>query len=445
MCAWYLNEYWAKASIDNVTLSRRGQIMRIAENGFLAMLGKDKNFRLILIIASTLWIYSSLLKLPFMVPNNYSDVGYLWIRDVYQGQHNLQIPYVQYELEYPQIIGALILIGQAFSTYAPIVIDQYNTFIVIESVLQFPFMIGTLYNLFRLCSRLRLNQNRVYLYILSTLSFVVYGFYNWDFVVAYFVTLSILLYLKKRYDGSSFTLTLAVLTKFIPGIMLPAMLAGLPTWKSRARFFAIAAGSWILVNAPFAIANFSTWIQLFLGYSGPNHQLQNTWVSMVISTAGLGDIISGARAGHILSFGIIAYLVLRAIASDKTPLEKILLSWYAWYGAIYLFDPQMFIQLFPIVVLTPDFNFLTYRIADALNAFIILFYFIGSSHPELPRYLTDQLTPFGLINTFSALRQLIFLGAYFLAFDPKRQERLRNLIFRLSAPMRPPQISARRH
>jgi hypothetical protein len=156
---------------------------------------------------------------------------------------------------------------------------------------------------------------------------------------------------------------------------------------------------------------------------------------MLISAAGLGDIISGARAGHILSFGIIAYLILRAVASKRTPLEKILLSWYAWYGAIYLFDPQMFIQLLPIVVLTPDFNFLVYRIADMLNAFIIMFYFIGSSHPELPRYLTDQLTPFGFINICASLRQLIFLGAYFLSFNPKRRARLRHMIRVMGAPL----------
>jgi uncharacterized membrane protein len=411
--------------------------MRLAENGFLAMLGKNEGFRLMLIIASTLWIYTSLLKVPFMVPSNYSDVGYLWIRDVYQGQHNLQIPYVQYELEYPQIIGAIILVGQWISTYFPIVIDRYNTFVAVESLIQYPFMIGTLYLLFRLCNKLKLSTNRIYLYMLSTVSFVVYGFYNWDFVVAYFVTLSIWYYLQGKYDRSSFTLSISVLTKFIPGIMLPAMLAGLPNWKSRRRFFAIATGTWILVNAPFAIANFNTWVKLFVGYSGPNHQLQNTWISMLISAAGLGDIISGARAGHILSFGIIAYLILRAVASKRSPLEKILLSWYAWYGAIYLFDPQMFIQLLPIVVLTPDFNFLIYRIADMLNAFIIMFYFIGSSHPELPRYLTDQLTPFGFINICASLRQLIFLGAYFLSFNPKGRARLRHLIRIMGAPLSP--------
>jgi hypothetical protein len=162
---------------------------------------------------------------------------------------------------------------------------------------------------------------------------------------------------------------------------------------------------------------------------------------MVIQTAGLGDIISGARAGHILSFGIIGYLILRAIASNRTPLEKILLSWYAWYGAIYLFDPQMFSQLFPIVVLTPNFDFIIYRLADLLNAFIILFYFIGSSHPDLPRYLTDQLTPFGLINVCASLRQLIFLGAYFFAFNPKRQERLKQLFRVLILPLRLSQAS----
>ena len=397
---------------------------------------RDNELRILLIIASTLWIYSSVLKFPFLVPSNYSDVGYLWIRDVYQGQHNLQIPYVDYELEYPQVIGGLILIGQAVSTYLPFVIDQYNTFVVVEAILQYPFMIGTIIILFKLCQKLRINRTRIYLYILSTLTFIVYGFYNWDFVVAFFTTLAIWLYVNKRYDGSALTLALAVLTKFIPGIMLPAMVVGLPTNSARIRFFAISTITWLGVNAPFALANFGTWAKLFVGYSGPNHQLQNTWIGMVISTAGLGDIISGARAGHILSFAIIGYLVLRAITSDKSPLEKILLSWYAWYGAIYLFDPQMFVQLFPIVVLTPDFNFLVYRIADLLNAFIILFYFIGSNHPELPRYLTDQLTPFGLINTLAAVRQLIFLGAYFLAFSPKRQIRLRGYLKALVSPIR---------
>jgi len=409
--------------------------MRFADNGFLALLGRNENFRLMLIIASSLWIYTSLLKIPFMVPSNYSDVGYLWIRDVYQGQHNLQIPYLQYELEYPHVIGAIILLGQWISTYFPIVIDEYNTFVVVEAVIQYPFMIGTVYLLFRLCNKLRLSPNRIYLYLLSTVSFIVYGFYNWDFIVAYFVILSIWYYVQARYDYSSVALTLSVLTKFIPGIMLPAMPAGLPNWKVRGRFFTIAAGLWGLVNAPFAIANFNTWVKLFVGYSGPNHQLQNTWISMAISAAGLGDIISGARAGHILSFGIIAYLIIRAIASKRTPLEKILLSWYAWYGAIYLFDPQMFIQLLPIVVLTPDFNFLIYRVADMLNAFVIMFYFIGSSHPDLPKYLTDQLTPFGLINTCASIRQLIFLGAYFLSFNPKRQANLRHWIRTLIAPL----------
>ena len=415
--------------------------MRRAGNSFLALLGKDEYFKVILIVASSLWIYTSLEKIPLMVPNFYSDVGYLWIRDVYQGQHNLQIPYIQYELEYPHVIGALLLLCQAVSTYFPVVIDPYNTFVVTMAILEYPFMIGTLYFLYKLCIKLHMSQNRIYLYILSTVSFVVYGFYNWDFIVAFFVTLSIWYYLEKRYDKSSLILTMSVLTKFIPGIMLPAMLAGLPNWRARGRFFAIAAGTWGLVNAPFAIANFNTWVKLFVGYSGPNHQLQNTWISMVIQTAGLGDIISGARAGHILSFGIIGYLILRAIASNRTPLEKILLSWYAWYGAIYLFDPQMFLQLYPIVVLTPNFDFILYRLADLFNGFIILFYFIGSSHPELPRYLTDQLTPFGLINVSSSLRQLIFLGAYFFAFNPKRQERFRNLFQGLIRPLRPSQPS----
>lgn len=387
----------------------------------------DTEFKIILIMATTLWVYTSILKFPFAAPSIYSDVGYLWIRDVYQGHHGLQIPYVQYELEYPQVIGAIILLGQAISTYLPIVIDSYNTFVVVESIIQYPFMIGTIFNLYMLCGKLQLNRSRIYLYMLSTLSFIIYGFYNWDFVVAYFVSLSIWLYLDKKYDWSSLALVGSVLTKFIPGIMYFPMVASLPNNRARIRFTAIAAGTWVAVNAPFAIANFDTWIKLFVGFSGPNHQLQNTWISWVISAVGLGDIISGARAGHFLSFSIILFLVLLSILSKRTPLEKILLSWYAWYGAVYLFDPQMFIQLFPIVILTPNFNFLLYRLADLMNGFIITFYFIGGPHPELPKYLTDQLTPFGLINTSAALRQLIFLAGYFVCFNPALQKQLKQV------------------
>jgi hypothetical protein len=156
---------------------------------------------------------------------------------------------------------------------------------------------------------------------------------------------------------------------------------------------------------------------------------------MAISATGLGDIIgAGATNGHILSVGIFLFLLLYALTTKRTVLEKILMTWYAWYGVVYLFDPQMMIQLFPIVVLTPGFSLFFYRLADVLNAFIIMFYFIGSSHPELPRYITDQLTPFGLTNIEGSVRQLIFLSAYFICFNPKLQTAIRSFWNKLVAP-----------
>jgi hypothetical protein len=395
--------------------------------GFWSLTLHDQEFKLILIVASTLWVYTTIIHLPFVVPSNYTDVGYLWIRDVYSGHNNMAIPYVDYKLEYPQMIGLIIWIGQAIGTYAPFVLDAYNTYMVVESVLQYPFMIGTIYNICALCSKLGINKNRIYLYLLTSMTFMIYGFYNWDFIVAYFASLSIMYYLEKRYDASSLALTAGILSKFIPICMAPAMVWCLPNNRARVRFITIAGSVWGAVNAPFVLANIQLnrtfWLQLYTHTQ--NHQLQNTWISMVIQTAGLGDIISGRGYGHYLSLGIIGYLILRALISKRTPLEKILLSWYAWFGAIYLFDPQMWIQLFPIIILTPSFDFVLYRIADILNAFIILFYFIGGSRPELPKYLTDQLTPFGLVNISAALRQLIVLGAYFISFNPARQDRLK--------------------
>ena len=403
--------------------------------GFGSLILRDTEFRIIILVASTLWVYSVLTKVPFLVPSHYSDVGWLWIRDVYSGHHNLEIPYVQYNLEYPQIIGLLIYIGQAISTYFPVLIDSYNTFVAVEGLLEYSFMIGTIFNLYILCTKLNLSKNRIYLYMITTLTFIVYGFYNWDFLVAYFVTLSIWLYLDKRFNWAAVTLALGVLTKFTPGIMLFPMLAGLQNWRARINFTLVAAIVWGAANLPFALANFSGWINLFVGYSGPNHQLQNTWISMAISAAGLGDIISGERAGWLLSFGIFLFLMIYALFSKHTPLEKILMTWYAWYGVVYLFDPQMMIQLIPIVILTPNFSLFFYRLADVLNAFIIMFYFIGSSHPELPSYLTDQLTPFGLTNIEASVRQLIFLSAYFVSFNPRLQADLKRVARRLVSPI----------
>jgi hypothetical protein len=402
--------------------------------GFVDLAKHDQEFKAILVVATTLWIYVTLTKLPLIVPSNYSDVGYLWFRDVYQGQNNMAIPYVQYKLEYPPIIGGIIWLGQAISTYLPIVLDQYNTYMVAESILQYPFVIGTIYNIYVLCGKLQIDRKRIYLYLLSTLTFIVYGFYNWDFIVAYFVSLSILLYLAKRFDASSLALAAGILSKFIPICMAPAMVVGLPNNKARLRFAGIALVAWGIVNAPFVVANLPLWLQTFTHTSG--HQLQNTWISMLTTTLGLGDPVSGRTAGHLISLAIIAYLILRAIASDKKPLEKIILSWYAWFGAIYLFDPQMWIQLFPIIILTPNFNFILYRIADLLNGFIIIFYFIGGNNPQLPSFLTNQITSFGLINTFAALRQLIVLGAYFLCFNPGLQKRLKGFLRTLSSPIR---------
>jgi len=403
--------------------------------GFWQLVRQDTEFKAMILIASTLWIYSALTKIPLLVPSHYSDVGWLWIRDVYTGQHNLQVPYVQYVLEYPQMIGLLIYIGQAISTYFPIVVDSYNTFVAVEGLLEYPFMIGTLYNLYMLCGKLNLSRFRIYLYVVTTLTFIVYGFYNWDFLVAYFVTLTIWLYLDRRFDWAAVALSFGALTKFTPGIMFFPMLAGLGDWRARIRFTLIAALVWMAANLPFAIANFGTWVQLFVGYSGPNHQLQNTWISMVISTSGLGDIIgAGARAGQILSLGLFLFLMIYSLTTKRTVLEKILMTWYAWYGVVYLFDPQMMIQLFPIVVLTPAFSLFFYRLADVLNAFIIMFYFIGSSHPGLPRYITDQLTPFGLTNIEASIRQLIFLSAYFVCFNPKLQTALRSFWYKLTVP-----------
>jgi len=111
---------------------------------------------------------------------------------------------------------------------------------------------------------------------------------------------------------------------------------------------------------------------------------------------------------------MLIYIVLRV----KRPLiTKIECSWLGWFGAIYLFEPQMFLEMMPIVVLGA-FPILAWRIADLLNGGIIIFYFIRETHPELPDYLLNQIMGFGLVNSLAAVRQLIVLLAFFWLLFP---------------------------
>jgi len=367
-------------------------------------------FLIILLVGSTLFAYSILYKLPLIQPNFYSDVSYVYLREYRDRQHVGLLPNWDYDIEYPVVIGFIIFITERASTASPFLIDSFNTFIFLNGLLQLVALIGSLVLLWKLQTILKFDKTRFYTYFLATVSFVMYGFYNWDMFVVFFTVLAIYLFLQKKLlkQFSGVALGLAIATKVIPIVMLPVLIQSLKTIKARIAYTCIVIGTWLALNLPIMLHNMDRFI--FTYKWTVEYQLQNTWLSWFL------EPIRDKTAGHYLGLGIILALLYIVLRVKRPLITKIECSWLAWYGAIFLFDPQMFLQIMPIALIGA-FPIVAWRIADILNGGIIIFYFLRATHPELPTYLLNQIMGFGLVNSLAAIRQIIILVAFFwLAF-----------------------------
>ena len=135
------------------------------------------------------------------------------------------IPYVNYKLEYPPVIGVdhMDWAGDRnLSTTRPRPVQCTTWSLNLPAI---PFHDRHHYNIYLLCEKLQIDRKRIYLYLLSTLTFIIYGFYNWDFIVAYFVSLSILFSLKKDTTQARSPSAGGILSKFIPICMAPRWLS----------------------------------------------------------------------------------------------------------------------------------------------------------------------------------------------------------------------------
>jgi uncharacterized membrane protein len=115
-----------------------------------------------------------------------------------------------------------------------------------------------------LCLYLVAGGRALYFALAPTL--LVYAAVNWDLIAVAFATAATLMYLRRRDVWSGVLLGLGAAAKVYPALLVVPLVAGRLRSKEpdRATHLAwSAAGSWIAVNLPFAIAAPSGWFEFF--------------------------------------------------------------------------------------------------------------------------------------------------------------------------------------
>jgi uncharacterized membrane protein len=265
---------------------------------------------------------------------------------------------------------------------------------------------------YRLSTRYRVEPKRIWQVLLVMPSFLVFVDYNFDIIAIAFALLALYMFTGGRHSMSAISLALGICTKLYPGILLPAFLAALPSWRSRARYVMTAAAVVVAVNAPFMLMNFQTWFGTwsFLAEWG----IENSWLIFIFQQM---DPVA-----HYLGFVVLLYIAYKVIAethrgqmssNQKLLVRSFLLS-LGWLLGSYVVTPQMALILLPFYVLIPTVPILATYASDTLNALIMVFWFteIGAGR--------NPIAPNNPVQWIALARQLIWLGLLVQGLYPSR-------------------------
>jgi hypothetical protein len=354
--------------------------------GTRGILGKDPEYRIVMLSSCAFFALSALLHFPGRVgPPLYSDIiNVFWFQRPYI---LTGIPYVSYLFEYPPLCG-LILWAGAWGSQGNV--DLYAT---IEFGILFLFMVLLTHVLYRFLGSLGIEHNRQLLYVAFAPSFLIYGVYNFDIVQACLVTVCLYFFIvKRRLYSSALTLGLSIATKTAPILLVPLFLQELKGWRTRIKFLFTTAIVAIGMNFPFMIANFRMWLA---GYEFiKNWQLEDTFLVWFFSNSSSWALAKEVSLGLIILSSLLIYIF--------TVRKPLLVRAFLIIGVFILFSyiatPQMNIDLLPFFALVPLVPYSVFLPFEVLNAGIILTWFSFESS-DLP----------GVPQAFALMRQVYLL------------------------------------
>ena len=160
-----------------------------------------------------------------------------------------------YTLEYPPVCGLILWLGGWASG------GNIDIFAIVEFGILLIFAVLVSHFVYQFIGYLGISRNRQLLFSVFAPSLLLYGAYNFDIIQTFFVVASLYFFIaRSKPKLSALSLGLAIATKLSPALLLPLFWQEIPTQKGRITYSAILGVVVGVLNVPFMIANFSTWL-----------------------------------------------------------------------------------------------------------------------------------------------------------------------------------------
>src|SRR5512133_3829523 len=174
------------------------------------------------------------------------------------------------------------------------------------------------------------------LYFAAAPSLFLYAFLNWDLLAVFFATAGTVAFLRRRDAGSGVLLGLGAAAKLYPGLLLiPFALERLRTGErtAAARMLAAGVGTWLVVNAPFALLGRRGWMHFFRFNSARPPTSATFWYPVCRAVTGAPSChdVTVVNAMSLIAFIalplLVAFVLTNKVYSPQYSLW--LLPWFA--------------------------------------------------------------------------------------------------------------------
>jgi uncharacterized membrane protein len=363
--------------------------MVLAEELAIQSEGLRMRLRLRDVLALASVAYLLCISGKILIPRYYTDIYYVYWAFVL-ATHN-GIPYHAYSSStvpaafvYPAIPAILIWV----SGFAP----SLESYMAVMALLTFPFIIGAVYFLYRICVEFRMDRGRIIPFFVMAPSFLLMSFDSWDIIAVSLVVAALYHGLKKKPRLTGLCLGLGFAAKNFPLLLLPAFLKEEQTWRGRSVMLLTTVIGGLVPNLPFMIMDFPGWFRtvVFPFRPGAGLYLENSiWVVIRYYRLITQDWLIVAVTWSLIILGI-----LHVTFSSKPFVLKLWLILAVTILVFPTYPPQYNVWLLPLFALNPIFSLVPFLAFDFLDNAVGLAWFTVS----------DPFQPWGPIWDISLLR-----------------------------------------
>ncbi len=307
------------------------------------------------------WLVLMLRQVPCLIKGGdffpamcYSDISVLFY---WRGISEGKVPYLQADLEYPVLTGALIDFTRRLTnllggqTAPGLSSEQVAT----SAALYFGVNAVVLFVLFGVLvwTHLKLSRPWDALMIAASPAIMTAGLINWDALVVALTSLALLAWSRRRPGWAGVWLGLGVAAKLYP-VLLLVPLAVLCLRTSRWRDFFVTTGTtlgaWVAVNLPIYLLAPQGWINFWTFNVDRTGDLGSVWY--VLSLAGVEIPRVSLWVAVLMVLGTLAICLLLLLSPQRARLSQgvfLVVALFLMLNKVY--SPQYVLWLLPLLVL----------------------------------------------------------------------------------------------